>query len=339
MRADGMDGFPCASRADFDFDRRCFIGDHSLHTILYEKKASTQEKAKTTEDDGPPCFYAFTQGSHMKIRAESVDMVKRMFTICYNKEPVNVTEIHGKFWGLLFEVDGGKAPDEFKLKLQKKLNLTTSVAYNREILSSGFSSAIYRAGTGKFAAAFKPEKPYSATIAIESGIYGEHGVAILFEQKTRRCLITQRIYETNPDDIFWETMKIWARFEPRQAFPRKDAGQLYYPACFSHMFELYWDFIHAPLPEEAPCVSAGRYASAAARMTFSCDALVDAEAPERSSGIAQSGATSRKYPVQDAVDFWSSADGQAQEECDTVEYGFAPEPDVHNVDTGLGEAV
>jgi hypothetical protein len=134
-------------------------------------------------------------------------------------------------------------------------------------------------------------------------------------------------------------MKMWAKFEPRHAFPRKDAGQLYYPAVFSHMFEQYWDFIHAPLQEEAPCDSAGRYASAAAQLTFSCSALVDAEAPERSLSIAQSGAVSRKYPVQDALDFWSTPEEQAQEECATVEYGFAPEPDVHNVDTGLGDAV
>jgi hypothetical protein len=324
MNADGMVGLPYASRTDRDFDRRCFIGDRTLHTMLFEKKASTGEKAQTTEDDGPPCFVAFAPRAVLKLRAESADMVKRIYTICYNKEPMDVQPIRGKYWGLAFTVEGGIPTDDYDLELQKKLNLDTSIAYNREILSNGFSSAIYRAGTGKFAAAFKPEKPYSATIAVDSGIYGEYGVAVLFEQKTRRCLLTRRLFGAEPEDIFWETMKIWAEFEPRGAFPRRDAGQLYYPAVFSHIFEEYWDFIHAPLPENAPEESAqGRYASAAARMTFSCNALVDAEAPERSLSIARSGASSRKYPVQDSVDFWATSQEQAQEECATVENGFA----------------
>jgi hypothetical protein len=339
LKADGMDGFPCAARTDLDFDRKCFVGDRTLHTMLFEKRASTKERVKTTEDDGPPCFLAFAPKAVMKLRAESTEMVQRIYTICYNRAPTNVRELRGKYWGLSFSVDGGTPPDNFELKLQKKLNLETSIAYNREILANGFSSANYRAGTGKFAAAFKPEKPYSATIAIESGIYGEYGVAIMFEQKTRRCLLTRRLFGAEPEDIFWETMKIWAEFEPRHAFPRKDAGQLYYPAVFSHMFEQHWDFIHAPLQENAPCESAGHYASAAAQLTFSCNALVDAEAPDRSSSIAQSGAMSRKYPVQDAQDFWSSLQEQAQEECVTVEYGFAPEPDSHNVGTSSGEPV
>jgi hypothetical protein len=105
------------------------------------------------------------------------------------------------------------------------------------------------------------------------------------------------------------------------------------------MFEQYWDFIHAPTQEDAPCESARHYASDAAGLTFSCNALVDAEAPEKSSRIAYSGAVSRKLPVQDAHDYWSSPQEQAQEECDTVELGFAPELDSHNVGTGSGDAV
>jgi hypothetical protein len=301
--------------------------------MLFEKGATT------TESDGPPCFFAYAPKAVMKIRAESIDVVHRIITMCYNREPVKFERVRGKFWGLMVEIDGGKCPAHCSLKLEKKLNLDTATAYNRDILSNGFSAGPYRSGTGKFTAAFKPEKPYSATIAIETGIYGEHGVAILFEQKTRRCLITKRIFGLTDEDTFWEIMKTWANFEPRQAFPRKDAGQLYYPAAFSHMFEQHWDFIHSPLQEEASCVSAGQYASYAARLTFSCDARVDAEAPDKSSRLAQSGAVSRKYPVQDAQDYWSTPQEQAQEECDTVEHGFAPEPDSHNVGTGLGDPV
>jgi hypothetical protein len=67
--------------------------------------------------------------------------------------------------------------------------------------------------------------------------------------------------------------------------------------------------------------------------------LVDAEAPEKSQEIAYAGAMSRRCPVQDAQDFWSTIQEQALEESVTVKYGFAPGPGVHNVDTGQGDSV
>jgi hypothetical protein len=105
------------------------------------------------------------------------------------------------------------------------------------------------------------------------------------------------------------------------------------------MFEQYWDFLHAPTQEAALDKYMGKYASAAAQLVFTKDALVDAEAPEKSLRIASSGAMSRRYPVQDAQDYFSTPQEQAQEECDTVANGFAPESDVHNVDTDPGESV
>jgi hypothetical protein len=83
----------------------------------------------------------------------------------------------------------------------------------------------------------------------------------------------------------------------------------------------------------------GKYASAAARLHFSLNMLVDAEAPDKSQEISFAGAMSRRCPIQDAQDYFSSPQDQAQEECDTVKNGFAPGPDVRNVDTGPGDSV
>jgi hypothetical protein len=118
-------------------------------------------------------------------------------------------------------------------------------------------------------------------------------------------------------------MKLWAEFDPRAARPRKQAGQLDYPAVYSHMVEQYWDFLHAPTQEEAgEDKNLGKYASAAARLTFSENMLVDAEAPEHSAKIASAGAMARRYPIQDAQDYWSSPQEQAQEESDAMKFGF-----------------
>jgi hypothetical protein len=281
----------------------------------------------------------------MKFRAESIEAVHRMITMCYNEEPTIGRQLHGKFWALIESVNGGEIPEQCFLQLQQKLTLPVATAYNLETYTHGQASAPYRAGTGTFTAQFKPDKPYSATIAIETGVHGEYAAPIFFEQSSRRCLITLRLFETcdeyelSDEKAFWNVMREWANFDPRLARQRKNAGQLFYPAEYSHMFEQHWDFIQAPRVENAPSPTAGKYASAAAQLVFTGTPLVDSEAPDKSSRIARSGAMSRRYPVQDAQDYFSRPQEQAQEECVTVANGFAPGPDVHNVDTGPGDSV
>jgi hypothetical protein len=170
-------------------------------------------------------------------------------------------------------------------------------------------------------ASFQPS--LSHDVASYNGLHGEHAIAILFEQKTRRCLISERYLSNSDVKAFWRAMKLWAEFDPRAARPRRQAGQLYYPAVYSHMVEQYWDFLHAPTQEEAgEDKNLGKYASAAARLTFSENMLVDAEAPEHSFKIASAGAMARRYPVQDAQDYWKSPQEQAQEELETMQHGF-----------------
>jgi hypothetical protein len=65
----------------------------------------------------------------------------------------------------------------------------------------------------------------------------------------------------------------------------------------------------------------------------------DAEAPEKSQRVASLAALSRRCPIQDATDYWTTPQDQAQEESVTEQYGFAPAQDVHNVDTCAGDPV
>jgi hypothetical protein len=203
----------------------------------------------------------------------------------------------------------------------------------------GLASEPYRISTGKFAAQFKPDKPYSATIAIEKGLHDDHGTAILFEEPNRRCLITRRILRKSDEETFWQVMTDWAQFQPRKAKPRVNSGQIFYPTEYSHIFEAHWDFIQDPSPDLATSAPMAQYAFAASGLDFSdCTPLPDVEAPEKSQRVSSVGALSRRCPIQDANDYWSSPQDQAQEECVTVSCGFAPAPDVHNVDTGAGDS-
>jgi hypothetical protein len=249
--------------------------------------------------------------------------IERMITMCYNEVPRWGEQLHGKFWALIGEINGGELPKQCYLKLQGTHAPEIVYKDNQVTFENGLSSAPYRSGIGKFAAQFKPEKPFAATMAIETGIHGEHAIAILFEQKTRRCLLSERYLSDSDVDTFWRAMKLWEEFDPRAAKPRTQAGRLYYPAVYSHMVEQYWDFLHAPTNKQArEDKDMGKYVSAAARLTFSENMLVDAEAPEHSLKVASAGAMARRYPIQDAQDYWSSPQEQAQEELDAMREGF-----------------
>jgi hypothetical protein len=92
----------------------------------------------------------------------------------------------------------------------------------------------------------------------------------------------------------------------------------------------------------------GRFASAAARLRFSLDMLVDAEAPDHLQRFSYAGAMSRRCPIQDALNYWGTVDEQTQEEQEFSTRGFradrsspgtdgfASSPDESIVGTGLG---
>jgi hypothetical protein len=174
----------------------------------------------------------------------------------YDQEPDIVVKYHSKEWALVASIFDGTIAPEHQVQLSKHLDLEAATAWNKEVFVDGLASIPYIVGTGKFAAQFKPDKPYSATMAIEKGVHNDHGTAILFEQANRRCLITRRIYDLSDEDTFWEVMKDWAQFQPRLAKPRVNPGLLYYPAEYSHMFEKYWDYIDDPTKHPDVCQTA-----------------------------------------------------------------------------------
>jgi hypothetical protein len=329
---DSMIGFPAAARTGITWTRHCYIEDHSIHIMLKESGVPL------AEDDGPPCFLIFAPRATLKLRAETVDLANRMLTMCCNREPEFVEEHHGKAWALIASIFGATVAKRFKVGLGQHQTLEQAIAWNTETFMDGLASEPYRIGTGKFAALFKPDKPYSATIAIEKGLHDDHGTAILFEPANRRCLITRRILGLSDELTFWEVMKDWAQFQPRLAKPRVKSGQLFCPSEYSHMFEEHWDLIQDSSVDRATSAPMAQYALAASQLDFSdCTPLPDVEASEKSQRTALLGALSRRCQIQDANDYWSSPQEQAQEECVTVSYGFAPAPDVHNVDTGAGD--
>jgi hypothetical protein len=91
---------------------------------------------------------------------------------------------------------------------------------------------------------------------------------------------------------------------------------------------------------------------ARALRSMNCDNWVpcpDVDAPEKAQRISQTAAVSRRCPIMDAHDYWTSAEEQAREEAAMIDAkaiigedrsspeqssGICAEPDSHNVGTG-----
>jgi hypothetical protein len=340
MAQGNLIGLPAAARLGVIWTRSCYIEDHKIHIYLKEVGASTPE------EDGPPCYLFYAPRASLKLRCESEEVALREATMCYGQEPDLSDNHHGKEWALVASIFGGIIDHRHEVQLTQRIDLETAAAWNRETFIDVLASEPYRVGTGKFSAQFKPGKPYSATIAIEKGVHAEHGTAILFEQANRRCLLTRRIYDLSDEDTFWEVMKDWAQFQPRLSKPRVDPGLLYFPAEYTHMFEKYWDYLDDPTKHPDVDSSAQYFSSmqpyAEAVSVVDLSGFIpqpDAEAPEKSQRVASLAALSRRCPIQDATDYWTTPQEQAQEESVTEQYGFAPAQDVHNVDTCAGDPV
>jgi hypothetical protein len=141
---------------------------------------------------------------------------------------------------------GGTIDQKHRIELDQHLEKGVAEAWNKETFAAGLATEPYRVGTGRFTAQFKRNEPYSATMAIEKGVHGDHGIAIFFEQANRRCVLTRRVYKHSDEDTFWVAMKDWASFQPKLSKPRVTPGSLFFPAEYTHMMENYWEYLEDP---------------------------------------------------------------------------------------------
>jgi hypothetical protein len=161
-----------------------FPQDHRIHIFITEGGVSTPE------EDGPPCILLYAPKATFKLRCESIPVALRAITMCYGQEPDMPDPHRTKEWALVAAINGGTVDNKHLVQLEQRHDLEEVAAWNKETFIAGLATQPYGSGLGKFTARFHPDEPYSATIAIEKGAHGEHGTAILFEQGTRRCLLT-----------------------------------------------------------------------------------------------------------------------------------------------------
>jgi hypothetical protein len=200
----------------------CRIEDFKIHVFITELNVTTPEQ------DGPPCMIFYAPRATFKFRCESFDVAWRALTMFYGQEPdlQEKYKHHTKEWALIAAINGGTVDDKHRVQLVGKHELEAVATWNKETFIAGLAMQPYGSGLGKFTAKFRPNEPYSATIAIEKGAHEEYGTAIYFEQGARRCLLTCRVYGISDEDALWYVMKDWAQFQPRLSKPRSDPGTL-----------------------------------------------------------------------------------------------------------------
>jgi hypothetical protein len=304
MVADGLVGLPVEARLNVVWERSCRVEDFRVHIFITELGVSTPE------EDGPPCMIFYAPRATFKLRCESIDVAKRAITMCYRQEPAMGEAHHTKEWALIASINGGPIDPKHLVQLTEDQSLDKVATWNKEVFVAGLATQPYGTGLGKFAAKFRPDEPYSATIAVEKGVHDEHGTAIYFEQGARRCVLTRRVHGISGEDALWYVMKDWAQFQPRLSKPRNEPGSLYYPPEFGHVFEKYWDYLDDPTKHPDQDMSSHSRDS----MTAMADALrdmdlsswipqPDTEVSEKSLRIARTAAMSRRCPIMDGVDY------------------------------------
>jgi ribonuclease HI len=322
MVADGLVGLPVEARLGVVWERTCRVEDFRVHIFI------TEVGVNTPEEDGPPCMLFYAPKATFKLRCESIEVAKRAIVMCYGQEPAYGEEHHTKEWALIGSINGGKIDDKHLVQLEGDHDLEQVAEWNKETFIAGLATQPYGVGLGKFAAKFKPDAPYSATIAMETGTHAEHGVSIFFEQGARRCVLTRRVYGISGEDAFWYAMKDWAQFQPRRAKPRNGVGNLYYPVEYHHIVEKYWDYLDDPTkhPDQdmSPHSRSSMKAMAEALESMDLEDFIpkpDTEASDKSMRIARTAALSRRCPIMDGVDYWKPVQERLQEEAALLEAG------------------
>jgi hypothetical protein len=220
----------------------------------------------------------------------------------------------GKHGGeIVAALNWGEIPAEHRVVRDQSV-ASQPTAWNQRIYDAGLKVQNYEKGFERFVPKFDPDEEVNATLAIVKGVHHEHGTAVYFTQKTRRCLLLDTTHGLSEEEALWYTLLSWAKFQPPLKRPRTDPGRLFYPAEHSCVFEKYWD--HLDCPEDHPEFSQEtpftqdcmrNYASALHSINLeNFTPLVHAEAKEVEVEIATEAAISRLLPIRGFGQNWTS---------------------------------
>jgi hypothetical protein len=190
---------------------------------------------------------------HQAMNSENPSLaeVERWLPILYPGGVQCTERLITKEWALISALNGGEIPASHRLIQEEPITVHPE-AWNSEIYEACLKTQNYDKGLDRFVRRFDPNLPAEAIVAIVKGVHHEHGAAVLFTQENRRCLLLDTLHGLTDDEALWYTLHSWAKFQPRLKCPRREPGQLYYPAVYSHVFEKYWATLEQPLAHPGP---------------------------------------------------------------------------------------
>jgi hypothetical protein len=299
---------PAFLRPDVHWEATLRKENNSLRVILKEP-IWTPDKPS-----GPPPMVLFGPNAIAKIRTSVIPALPEMTAvlgILYQGRYSIQEEVASHEWAMVGSFGDGVIPIQYRLE-PPQLSSSEVVAIHGSILDSGLRTQNYDDGLDKCVRKFGPTEESSAAVSVHTGWQGDHGLAVVFEQGPRRCLLFDTVDGLTSEEALWTALASWATFQPWLSMPRKFPGKLYYPDDATHIFTECWN--HLDDLSSSPGFSGKSQICQAAMLVFSAglSKLVHeswapqptAEAPEKLAKIAYDAACSRLRPVADGPNQW-----------------------------------
>jgi hypothetical protein len=211
------------------------------------------------------------------------------------------------------ETEIGEISIQYRTEMPQ-VSRTEIEAIHGKILETGLRTQNHDKGLDKFVRKFERNEAMSATVAVHSGLQGDHGWAVYVKQGPRRALLLDTVDGLSSEESLWTALATWATFNPRKAVKmnRRFPGRLFYPDVATHIFTKYWNHLanlssHPDFAKESPICRAEmiRFSEGLSKLRHSKWApQPTAEAPEKSAKIAEDAAISRLRPIADGPNQW-----------------------------------
>jgi hypothetical protein len=241
---DGLGALPVWTREGLSWTTILRKENNSIRVILHEKNAAVN--ILTQEEPGIPPYLFYAPRAEIKMRCQSLAAVEHYLQVLYPGGVECTVRLTTKEWALIGALNGAEVPASYRLIQEEPITVLPE-AWNSQIYEAGLKTQNYDKGFDRFVRKFDPDLPTDAFVPIVKCVHHEHGADVLFTQENRRCLLLDTLHGLSDDQALWYALHSWAEFQPRLNRSRKEPGQLYFQAVYSHVFEKYWDTLEQPL--------------------------------------------------------------------------------------------
>jgi hypothetical protein len=188
VAAENLTAPPAFLRTGVKWEATIRQENNSIRAILKEAGIWTPE-----DPGGPPPMTLFGPSPAIKVRtslkgSQALTEMIAVLGILYQNRYVIEEEVPSREWAVVGSFGGGEIPIQYRLP-QPQMTYQEEVAANATILESGLKTQNSDKGLDKYVRKFDPAEESSTVVSIHTGWQGDHGWAVAFKQRPRRCLL------------------------------------------------------------------------------------------------------------------------------------------------------